>query len=109
MIEALWTLKFGRIGLDEGAGVMVLETGRVFGGDSSFSFIGGYSVKDETLTASVHVRRHAQHLVNIFGLDEFDLVIKGAVSTPQMRLVGEVVGHPGATLHIQALRAAELP
>jgi len=109
MIEALWTLKFGRYGVQEGAGVMVLEAGRLFGGDSSFSFIGSYAVKGEKLLAKVRVKRHSEYLPNIFGIEECDLVITGTAESTQLRLIGEVVGQPGAVIQILATRDTELP
>jgi len=109
MIEALWTLKFGRYGVQEGAGVMVLDAGRIFGGDSGFSFVGTYTIQDEKLTANVHVKRHSAYTVNIFGIEEFDLVITGVAESSQLRLLGEVAGQPGAVIQILATRDSELP
>lgn len=109
MIEALWTLKFGRYGVQEGAGVMALDAGRIFGGDSSVSFVGTYTVQDEKLTAKVHVKRHSRFSVNIFEIDEFDLVITGVAGSKQLRLLGEVVGQPGAVIQILATRDSDLP
>lgn len=107
MIEALWTMKFGRYGVQEGAGIMVLDAGRIFGGDSGFSFVGTYTVQDEKLTAKVHVKRHSQFSVNIFEINEFDLVISGVAEAKQLRLLGEVAGQPGAVVQILAMRDSE--
>ncbi|WP_438859950.1 hypothetical protein [Achromobacter spanius] len=109
MIEAVWALKFGRYGVQEGAGVMVLDAGRIVGGDSSISFVGTYTVQDEKLTAKVHVKRHSRFSVNIFEIDEFDLVITGVAEAKQLRLLGEVAGQPGAVVQILATRDSELP
>lgn len=109
MIEALWTLKFGLYGVQEGAGIMVLDAGRIVGGDSGFSFVGTYTIQDEKLTAKVHVKRHSRFSVNILEIDEFDLVITGVAESKQLRLLGEIVGQPGAVVQILATRDCELP
>lgn len=53
MIEALYGLEFVSNMQDGGYGVAILETGRIFGGDSSFVYIGDYEVKNGTVYASV--------------------------------------------------------
>lgn len=43
-IEALWTVTFGsNLGMS-GAGVVVFETGRLFGGDPDYIYLGKYDV-----------------------------------------------------------------
>jgi len=53
MIEALYGVEFVSNMDNGGYGVAVLETGRIFGGDSSFVFVGKYEVKNRILHANV--------------------------------------------------------
>ena len=60
--EALWAVYFGDISdpsrLDPGrtnAGVAVLETQRIFGGDSQYYYIGKYVVEKNEITATVTI------------------------------------------------------
>ena len=48
MLEALWSAKFeSNLGIF-GSGVVIFETGRVFGGDGEYYYTGNYEVnKDE--------------------------------------------------------------
>ena len=63
-LEALWALTFGteqRLG----AGVVVFETGRIFGGDGNFYYLGhyDYNTRDQTISGEVAVIRHAPGLL----------------------------------------------
>lgn len=109
MIEAMWTLTFTRPSGESGYGVMVLETGRIFGGDSSFCFIGTYRTDRDTLVARVRVSRHSNALVNIFGIDNFDLTLRGQIASDRLILDGFMDGASDAMLQVVAVRKAELP
>ena len=56
-VEGFWFVRFGDAyvpGLPN-AGVAILETGRVFGGDSQFYYRGHYQVDGERVTAQVRI------------------------------------------------------
>ncbi|OZI39021.1 hypothetical protein CEG14_05655 [Bordetella genomosp. 1] len=111
MLEAMWTVRFRRPGIDFGAGVIVLESGRAFGGDSSFSYIGTYGVSADgnTVKINLQVSRHAPGLENVFGLDDFGLTLVGKPSRENMTLSGTVDQHAALRLDVLARRKAELP
>ncbi|UAN04394.1 GrlR family regulatory protein [Achromobacter mucicolens] len=111
MLEAMWTVRFRRPGIDFGAGVIVLESGRAFGGDSSFSYIGSYAVSPDgnAVTIKIRVSRHAPGLENVFGLDDFDLTLVGTPSRENLALSGSVDQQPAFRLDVLARRKAELP
>ncbi|WP_427183545.1 hypothetical protein ACL598_16900 [Bordetella bronchialis] len=109
MLEAMWTLRYERPGVDRGAGVMVLESGRLFGGDSGFSYLGEYRVENGQLIAKVHVSRHSSLVPNIFGRDEVQITLTGAIGHQQMTLIGAPVDMPQAKLVVIATRKADLP
>lgn len=53
MLEALWSVEFLSTAQGYGAGVIVLESSRVFGGDSTYFYIGSYELTHDILTAEV--------------------------------------------------------
>ena len=59
-LEALWSLLFAA-GNSPGvsAGVVVLETGRIFGGDSWYYYTGSYEGRNGKLTARVTITHYA--------------------------------------------------
>lgn len=76
MLEAMWGVEFGS-NQDGGYGVVILETGRILGGDSSFTYIGSYETVGGNVTAKIKCTNNRNTLVSIFGnLKEFNLVLK---------------------------------
>lgn len=116
-IEALWSVTFVSTSgqqLSGGNGVVVLETGRVLGGDSAFTYVGRYSFNPKTdlLESEIRVRKYGQtDMQSIFGpMVEFNLVLTGKPSGHDaIRFEGFVKEHPQLQIVIAAQRQAELP
>lgn len=112
MIEALYgvTFKFNNT-QDSGAGVAVLETNRVLGGDSGFTYIGDYKVENNTFYANVEVTNENGHLPSASGINHYNLVLSGPhdQSCKKFVLTGHVQGQPQITATVTLTRRAELP
>ena len=107
-VEALWILKFDTIS-DYGGGVVVLETERVFGGDTSFYWTGNYTVSREDFRAKIDVKRHSPILPSIIGPDSYTITLEGKVGEDEMVLKGTVEGQTAPILQARLTRTAELP
>ena len=112
MREALYRVQFGDVagpGYRNG-GVAVLETNRVFGGDSGYYYLGTYAVKNDEITAKVHIVKHDPAWGNAFGdnSSKFEIDIMGQFQGQDvfgiMRRVGTQI-----TLPIKLLWTADLP
>ncbi len=66
-LEALWTIEFQATDDWVNGGVVVLETNRIYGGDSDYFYVGTYEVAGETLNADVHVRHYHGQPGTAFG------------------------------------------
>ena len=114
-IEACWTVRFGAVGAPESqmnGGVLVFETGRIFGGDSAFAYLGNYVLSGPELTGGLRIVRHNNDpaFVSLYGTNElaFDLTFTGT------RTDGDTIKgrlhrqhYPDAQLILK--RLAELP
>lgn len=67
MMEALWSIEFVSDRGNFGAGIVVFESGRVFGGDSSYYYIGSYSVKNGKVSIEATANHYSGELNNIVG------------------------------------------
>ena len=111
-IEAMWTVWFqGMEG--EGQGVVVLETGRVFGGDSGWYYRGNYEMDREQLKASIEVTHYGGPLLLVVGhppgSEPFEIEITGhRISNSRILATGEVKG-TGQKISFEMRRIAELP
>src|SRR5438874_2604832 len=85
-IEALYVVEFGDVALGgqqyRNGGVAVLETNRIFGGDSGYYYVGTYSVKDGQIEAQVRIVKHNPTWVNAFGdaSPSFNIKMQGSIS-----------------------------
>jgi hypothetical protein len=112
-IEALYTVEFGDFsgpGYRNG-GVVILETARVFGGDSGYFYLGDYSVFGDRFEASVRITKHNPMWGNVFGDDapQFDIRVLGNVENGSIIATMERTDRPGLGLPLRLTRKAPLP
>ena len=113
MIEGLWSISFSAVDQpqdDVGAGVVVFETLRVFGGDSIYFYTGNYSITSENqIKANVSVNHYFGPPLSIFGpLETFTIILSGAIAAviDQCILVAaEPAGDTGGLCLIELLSA----
>lgn len=110
MVEALWSVEFISTQGDMGAGVIVLETRRIFGGDSRYFYVGSYEVKNQELEAEIEVTHYSGEPYSIFGPEKnFRIKITGEIGKDVMMGQGHRVDNPQLKLDVRLIRRAELP
>ena len=110
MIEALYGIEFVSNVNDGGYGVVVLETGRILGGDSSFVFVGSYEIENGIVSAEIKCTNDRKLLRSIFGdIDEFNLLLKGTSDHDEFILQGHMIEDPSMRIEVKLTRRAELP
>ena len=79
MMDGFYTVHFETAN-GSGAGVVILRSGDVRGGDSSFYFTGTFAEDGEKMSATIKVARHSAGLTSVFGaLDLVNLTSKGVI------------------------------
>ena len=79
MRDGLYKIGF-QTQLGTGAGVLVLEAGRLRGGDSAAYYVGGYRLDGDHFIADVDVKRHTAGAVGarlLFGLEDVRIRLEG--------------------------------
>lgn len=110
MLEAMYGIEFVSNMNDGGYGVIVLETGRLFGGDSSFVYVGNYEVDNGRVRTTVKCTNDRKLLQSVFGpLEEFNLRLEGVPDYREFILKGYVVEKPELEIAVKLTRRAELP
>jgi hypothetical protein len=112
-VEALWTVRFGAEGTpvdDLEGGVAMFESGRIFGGDAGFAYIGNFELKDGRFTGALRILRHHPEWRSLYGMmeDAFELSFAGTLVTED-EIVAKLMrpGFPDAKLLLR--RLAPLP
>lgn len=114
MIEALWSVEFYSLdacgSISNGAGVVVFETGRIFGGDSRFFYIGNYEIKDGVATATLTSTHYAGPIESVIGPNEVTTFqLAGKVEHKKFVISGHIAGNPAVRVKATLTRRAELP
>ena len=107
LMEGFWTVHFSGV-QGWGAGVITLIGGRVFGGDTSFLYVGTYNAQGTTMTGHVHVKRHAAGMPNVMGRDEFYLELNGVLKGNIISVTAKIPGTP-LQLNGTLTKQADLP
>lgn len=113
--EALWSIEFvGAVinnveeTFDGGGGVIVFETGRVLGGDSGFTYIGDYEIKNGIMNMKARVKKFKQG-VNPLYKDDYTITLTGKYDDNQFDVSGNPDEDQNYKIVIRLTRVAELP
>jgi hypothetical protein len=111
-IEGLWRYRIEAEG-EIVRGVAVLETGRIFGGDSGVSILGTYTITGEQLVGEAETipQDDEVEVYNIFGGPITDRFVQFALERHGDRLVGGIAlrGRADAALPLTLSFVRELP
>ncbi len=114
-VEGMYVVEFGDVALPGQAtrnhGVAVLETNRIYGGDSGYYYVGTFATKDEQIQATVKVVKHDPNWGNAFGdaSTSFDIRIAGTVGNGLIQGSMQRVDKPQFTLPIKLTWREALP
>lgn len=116
-VEGLWcfqTASRQNPGVFEFGGTVVLETGRVLGGDSYLAYIGDYTVSGDHVTARVRSVQwnYAVQVENVFGMQspiDYTVDLVGVRAGDRIEGYVSPDGNPDARLPIVMLFMHALP
>lgn len=114
-VEGMYLVEFGDVALYgnsyRNGGVVVLETNRIFGGDSGYYYVGKFTIKDNQLEASAKIVKHDPNWTNAFGdaSPEFKVKVQATVGNGTIQGFMERLDMPGITLPIRLSWKEALP
>jgi hypothetical protein len=109
MVDGFWVVQFA--GMEgKGAGVVVLAKGKVFGGDSGFTYLGTYEEAEGKLKANILVQKFDPLAGNVLGIEgdfslNFELTPNG---NDELRGQASTPAAPGFGLKVKLTRRANL-
>lgn len=104
MLEGFWTVVF-QASSDLGAGALTIIGNKVFGGDTSFTYVGTITASNGNVSGQVQVNRHSDFLPSVIpGLDNYILLLFGKVSGDSLTLTGTPKGQESLSMTIQGTR-----
>lgn len=109
MLEALWSIEFISDNGDFGAGIVVLESGRVYGGDSSYYYIGEYSLENKNISIKASANHYSGALNNVVGpVEKVTWTLNGVINKSNTFDV-HGFAETGDKILIRLTRRADLP
>jgi hypothetical protein len=116
-VEGMWLMRSSQIDNPnqlQAPSVIVLETGRVFGGDSAFYYVGNYSVTNGLISGRVLTRTHTvyENLENVFGMQgEINHEVEFEADWDGLTISGRMwpIGCPQAAQAFGMHRLSDLP
>ena len=101
MQNGLYKVEF-KTPLGAGAGVVVLQDGKIQGGDSSMYYVGDYSESGQTFSARLEGKLHTNMpgLVSVFGVNHTHIKLSGQTSGDSAVMQGKADEAP--TVQFQA-------
>ena len=110
MFDGLWIIEFrSSLGLF-GRGVIVLNKGRILGGDLGYYYSGRYIITGEKISGEADVIRFDQNSVSVFGGDigNYSLSFKGKIDENTFEMDATSESFPDLVMKIKAIKKENL-
>jgi hypothetical protein len=116
-IEGMWLMRSTQVDADDvprSPGIIILESERLFGGDSTYYWVGNYSVTNGIVTGTVRTRTHTLYegATNVFGSEgAVDYQVVFQVEFQGNDLVGAMcpADQPNVAQAVELTRLSDLP
>ena len=93
----------------KGAGSVVFDTGRVYGGDAQYLYSGKCKVEGDVLHADIEVTHFAGQPYTVFGpAKQIHLKLAGQITQPVMDLYGYPLEDPSQRILVRCRKQEEL-
>lgn len=111
MIDGLWIVEFISSLHRSGKGVIVLNKGRLLGGDGGYYYSGDYEFAKNRITGTAEVIRYDRNSVSVFGdADQFTLNLEGEIEVEDysFNAVASIKDCPDYRIQIKGLKRINL-
>ncbi len=109
MVEGFWIVQYeGMQG--NGGGVALFIKGKVFGGDTGYTYLGSYTNEGKSVNAKVTVQAFLPNIPNVTGVvGDFELNIRGTLENDEINGTGTLPGNEAVGIVVKLTRRANLP
>ncbi len=110
MYDGLWTVEFIAMTGLSGTGVIVLNNGRLLGGDAGYYYSGKYKIRGDVFEGEISVVRFDKNSISVFGeLDRFGLNFKGKMQNGnRLEAVATFAENPNMQMVIKGTKREDI-
>ncbi len=109
MVEGFWIVQYeGMKG--NGGGVAMFIKGKVFGGDTGYTYLGSYQTQGDVVKARVKVQNFLPDIPSVLGVvGDFELNIEGKIEGDVIKGTGSLANSAAVGIALKLTRRASLP
>ena len=109
MVEGFWIVQYeGMKG--NGGGVAVFLKGKVFGGDTGYTYVGSYQTEGNSVKAHVKVESFLPDIPSVLGVTgNFELNIDGTLEGNVIKGTGSLLNSQAVGIAVKLTKRADLP
>ena len=110
IVEGVYAARFLSNADQYGEGIVVVDGGRIHGGDLDHVYIGKYSLVNNEFSASVDVKNYSGRISSVLGpLTHYRLTLNGIITRAQdITTWGKVQEHPHLAIQINLQKVSQL-
>lgn len=109
MEEGIYSVTFESSSREWGIGLVVVENGKIQGGDLSFIYRGKYKIDGDLLKADIHVSHYRGEPISIFGsIMDFNLRLSGNFTGNSFKIKGSIVEQPQFLIQVTGEKVSAL-
>jgi hypothetical protein len=111
MVDAIWSIRLVSSDRISGIGIVVLEAGRIFGGDPEYYYVGTYRAAHGMVYAAIVATPYEETPCTTVDLvaESFRVELSGRIDKPKMELRGHLEGDPSRRIRLECTWKADLP
>ncbi|MCJ7777103.1 MAG: hypothetical protein MUP16_02165 [Sedimentisphaerales bacterium] len=109
MLNGIYQVQFMANNKSFGMGLILIENGRVNGGDLSYIYQGRFDYYGDDIQALIEVKHYSGPAISVMGpLQEFSLNLSGKQSGEIFEVAGGIPGVPELSIKIVGRKVAEI-
>ncbi|HKR80051.1 MAG TPA: GrlR family regulatory protein [Nitrospira sp.] len=108
-VEGIYAAQFVSNADQYGEGIIVLDKGKIHGGDLDNVYVGTFSVRNNEIAATVDITNYSGNVWSVVGLRQYRLTVKGAMKNSQnITVAGVVEGRADLAIKVNLRKLSHL-
>jgi hypothetical protein len=104
-MNGLWTIEFASPLGRAGSGIIVLNEGRLLGGDASYYYSGEYTIEGDVIQGRAHINRFDPNGISVLGnIDHYSLDFTGTIDNDSFTGVASLVDRPEMQVRVRCTK-----